>query len=115
MHIRIPSSENVSQHNMHSAELCRLFPVKEMNFIFYASSVFLKWVSRCWKERKKVRESEREVEEEEEEKQPRQTVCSAVWAERKARERRRVGEIEGRERLPLLYVLVCFFCFVFFF
>lgn len=36
-------------------------------------------------------------EEEEEEKQPRQTVCSAVWAERKARERRRVGEIEGRD------------------
>lgn len=34
---------------------------------------------------------------EEEEKQPRQTVCSAVWAERKARERRRVGEIEGRD------------------
>lgn len=47
VHIQIPSSENVSQHNMYSAELCRSFPVKEVNFIFSASSVFLKWVSRC--------------------------------------------------------------------
>lgn len=46
-------------------------------------------------ERKK--EGEVEEEEEEEEKQPRQTVYSAVWAERKARERRRVGKIEGRD------------------
>lgn len=25
----------------------RSFPVKEVNFVFSASSVFLKWVSRC--------------------------------------------------------------------
>lgn len=50
------------------------------------------------------------MEEEEEEKQPRQTVCSAVWAERKVRERRRVGEIEGRDAASS----VCFGLFFFF-
>lgn len=52
-------------------------------------------------ERKKEREVEEE--EEEEEKQPRQTVYSAVWAERKARERRRVGEIEGRDAASTVF------------
>lgn len=58
-------------------------------------------------ERKK--EGEVEEEEEEEEKQPRQTVYSAVWAERKARERRRVGKIEGRDAAST----VCFGLFFF--
>lgn len=41
-----------------------LFPVKEVNFIFSASGVFLKWVSRCSRERERLEE----VEEQEREK-----------------------------------------------
>lgn len=58
--------------------------MKEVNFIFSARSVFIKMGQQML--RRKRREGGREGEEEEveeEDKQPRQTVCCGVWAERR--------------------------------